>query len=249
MFSHVLTTRPREKSEELARMLQPLGVEVLIQPAFEYIQCNLAENQPEDLQALSAAGSRALLIFTSPRAVWYSIDQLPRDALWQASKAAIGPATAHALKKAGSRADVVPAHGFTSEALLQTLEKGGVAFDEVYIVAAPGGRRKLADSLSSVCDRVRYLQAYESLPAEIDPEVMAQMGEADRLLTVWTSANAMRSLSQRLPPSTWFRVCQSDWLVISERLLRLARAYGPSRVHLSGGPGNPDLQAAIRELF
>jgi hypothetical protein len=38
-------------------------------------------------------------------------------------------------------------------------------------------------------------------------------------------------------------------VVISERLQRLARAYGPSQIHLAGGPGNGAILAAIRALF
>ena len=59
----------------------------------------------------------------------------------------------------------------------------------------------------------------------------------------------MKALSQRLPPASWFRICQGEWLVISDRLQRLARAYGPANVHLAGGPGNPAILAAIRSLL
>jgi len=59
----------------------------------------------------------------------------------------------------------------------------------------------------------------------------------------------MNALSQRLPPAAWFRICRGEWLVISERLRRLARAYGPSEIHLAGGPGNVALLASIRGLL
>jgi hypothetical protein len=72
---------------------------------------------------------------------------------------------------------------------------------------------------------------------------------ATGVLSVWTSGNAMKSLSQRLAPATWFRLCQGEWLVISDRLKRLARAYGPSEIHLSPGPTNGDIFTAIRGLI
>jgi hypothetical protein len=59
----------------------------------------------------------------------------------------------------------------------------------------------------------------------------------------------MKFLSQRLPPAVWFRLCQGEWLVISNRLKRLARAFGPNEIHLSPGPGNSDLFTAIRGLI
>lgn len=249
MITHVLSTRPRSKSLELAALIEPFGLETVVQPAFEYVQRSLFEHHAEDLAALSAAGSDALLIFTSPRAVWYGLQQLPADALWQARKAAVGPATAHALKKAGQRVDIVPPRGFSSEALLQALAGDEDTFRQVFIVAAPGGRRKMADSLQQSGKDVRMLLAYKGEPADIDREALAKLADAGRMLTVWTSGNAMKSLSQRLPPATWFQICRSEWLVISERLLRLARAYGPAEVHVAGGPGNADIASHIRSLM
>jgi len=63
---------------------------------------------------------------------------------------------------------------------------------------------------------------------------------------VWTSGNAIKALSQRLQPATWFQICGGEWLVISSRLKRLARAYGPTQIHLSPGPTNSELFRAIR---
>ena len=89
---------------------------------------------------------------------------------------------------------------------------------------------------------------YKPEPAELDRQALKTLVDASGVLSVWTSANAMKALSQRLPPATWFQLCQGDWLVISERLKRLARAYGPERIHLAQGPGNGDLLSAIRGL-
>ena len=77
---------------------------------------------------------------------------------------------------------------------------------------------------------------------------MNRLGDAKSVLAVWTSANAMKSLSQRLPPAAWFKVCQGEWVVISGRLQRLARAYGPGRIHLAAGPDNASIVSAVRAL-
>jgi uroporphyrinogen-III synthase len=92
------------------------------------------------------------------------------------------------------------------------------------------------------------LMVYRAEPAPLDPEVSARLQSADRLLSAWTSGNTMKALARRLPPAAWYAVCRGDWLVISERLARLARAYGPGRVHQATGPGNADLLRAIRDL-
>ena len=89
---------------------------------------------------------------------------------------------------------------------------------------------------------------YKPEPAVLDKQALKALGDASGVLCTWTSANAMKALSQRLPPATWFQLCQGDWLVISKRLKRLARAYGPERIHLASGPRNADLLSAIRRL-
>ncbi len=118
-----------------------------------------------------------------------------------------------------------------------------------FIVAAPGGREALLDGLTARGWQARLLAAYRSITVEIDRAALEQLGEASSLLSVWTSGNAMAALAQRLPPASWFHICRGEWLVISERLRRLARAYGPAEIHLAGGPGNGAIVSAIRSLL
>ena len=164
---------------------------------------------------------------------------------------AVGPATAQALNDAGYRVGIRAAKGYTSEALLETLSAGpGLAQDlpQAFILAAPGGRKKLLKGLKELGWNSRLLHVYRSEPATLDRDQLKRLGDADKVLTVWTSANAMKSLSQRLPPAAWFRVCQGEWVVISKRLQRLARAYGPGRIHLAAGPDNASIVSAVRAL-
>ena len=251
-YSHVFITRPRRESEELAARLAPLGLSCIIQPAFRYEAVDARTQQPEDFDAMTRADRNLLLIFTSPRAVEHGLVQIDAGVLARASLGAIGPATARALKAAGLPVGVRAEQGYTSEALLETLARdaraGPAARRSVFILAAPGGRRRLFDGIASLGWECRMLMVYRSQPDELDKTALAALGDASAVLSVWTSANAMKALSQRLPPAAWFRLCQGDWLVISERLRRLARAYGPPKIHLAAGPGNSELLAAIRNL-
>jgi uroporphyrinogen-III synthase len=252
-FSHVFITRPQRESEELAAMLAPLGLHAVIQPAFDYVALDAREQDPETCGELEYADTSDLVVFTSPRAVVHGLAQLPRDALLRTRIAAIGPATASALSAAGFRVDVSSPDGYTSEALLKTLSVGSSLATEqqrrAFLLAAPGGRQALAEGLAAQGWKVNTLMVYRAEPAALDAASLAQLQEAAGTLAVWTSGNAMNALSQRLPPATWFRICQGEWLVISERLRRLARAYGPSEIHLAGGPGNVAILAAIRGLM
>lgn len=238
-------------------MLAPLGLQTVVQPAFNYFPEDIRSTQKQVLTEMSVAGKETLVVFTSPRSVAHGLPQLPDAIRFQSRIAAIGPATALALADAGIRVNITPASGYTSEALLDTLagEAGsaepGLAESGrpmAFIISAPGGRQTLFDSLGEQGWQPRMVMAYKAVPAELDKQELSKLAGASGVLGVWTSANSMKALSQRLPPAIWFQLCQGDWLVISERLKRLARAYGPTRLHLAPGPGNKDLFAAIRGL-
>jgi uroporphyrinogen-III synthase len=251
-FTHVFISRPRKEAEELAEMLVALGLQSVTQPAFNFFSLDARSLQNEIFNEMSLAGPDSLLIFTSPRSVAHGLSQLPDNILFQARVAAIGPATAKALGDSGIRVNVTPQRGYTSEALLEFIADESSMSTAVqpfaFIIAAPGGRQKLLEGLKARNWRARLVMVYQPEPAELDRQTLKTLGDASGVLSVWTSANAMKALSQRLPPATWFQLCQGDWLVISERLKRLARAYGPERIHLAQGPGNGDLLSAIRGL-
>ena len=231
-------------------MLAPLGLQVVVQSAFDFRQRDVASDQPELLADLEGDNTPRLLIFTSPRAVRFGLAQLPHELIKKQKIAAIGPSTANALSAAGVFVNVRPASGFTSEALLDSLEKDSSGFispqKSVVILAAPGGRTKMEDGLAELDWTVQTLMVYSRENSELDKQALESLKGARNILSVWTSGNAIKALSQRLQPATWFQICGGEWLVISGRLKRLARAYGPTQVHLSPGPTNSELFRAIR---
>lgn len=231
-------------------MLAPLGLQVVVQSAFDFRQRDVASDQPELLADLEGDNTPRLLIFTSPRAVKFGLAQLPHELIKKQKIAAIGPSTANALSAAGVFVNVRPASGFTSEALLDSLEKDSSGFISpqklAVILAAPGGRTKMEDGLAKLDWTVQTLMVYSREIAELDKQALESLKGARNILSVWTSGNAIKALSQRLQPATWFQICGGEWLVISGRLKRLARAYGPTQVHLSPGPTNSELFRAIR---
>ncbi len=234
-------------------MLAPLGLQVVVQPAFDFEARDVASEQPGVLMDLEGDDASRLLIFTSPRAVRFGLGQLPHELIKKQKIAAIGPSTANALGAAGIFVNVRPASGFTSEALLDSLEKNSSGFispqKSAVILAAPGGRRKMEEGLVGLDWTVQTLMVYSRKNAQLDQQALESLKEAGKILSVWTSGNAMKALSQRLQPATWFLICGGDWLVISGRLKRLARAYGPTQIHLSPGPTNSDLFSAIRTVL
>jgi len=233
-------------------MLTAIGLKTVVQPAFNFFPVDARAVQQDVFDEMSLAGPDTLVVFTSPRSVAHGLSQLPDIIRFKARVAAIGPATAKALSGAGIRVNVIPRGGYTSEALLETLAAEGSAATSghpfAFIIAAAGGRQKLFEGLGDQGWRPRLVKVYRPEPSAMDKQALSALREASGVLSVWTSANAMKAMSQRLPPAIWFQLCQGDWLVISERLKRLARAFGPERIHLAQGPGNSKLLSAIKNL-
>ena len=234
-------------------MLAPLGLQVVVQSAFDFRERDVVSEQPGVLVDLERDNAPRLLIFTSPRSVKFGLAQLPHELIKKQKIAAIGPSTANALGTAGVFVNVRPASGFTSEALLDSLEKDSTGFispqTSAVIMAAPGGRRKIAEGLAGLDWAVETLMVYSRENAELDKQALESLKGAGSILSVWTSGNAMKALALRLQPATWFQICGGEWLVISGRLKRLARAYGPTKIHLSPGPSNSDLFRAVRAVM
>lgn len=252
-FSHILITRPQQEARELADLLASSEAKVIILPAYDFHASKLFPDQIGQLQHAAAGSVPPLLVFTSPRSVEYGLDQVPPDVLLRARVAAIGPSTASLLETAGVNVMLQPREGYTSEDLLNSLAKesttsGGQA-RPAFILTAPGGRTALHEGLQAQGYEPHMLMVYGRRSAELSSSAVAAIEHAENLLAVWTSANTMNALSQRLPAPCWSHLCRADWLVISERLQRVARGFSPSHIHLATGPSNSDIIAAIRTLM
>jgi uroporphyrinogen-III synthase len=120
----VLVTRPKEEGGDLARMLQERGARVFLAPAIELVPV-----PAEDLDGAArelAAGEYVWAIFTSQAGVEAVLPRLGpmagTDRL-AARVAAIGEATAGALRRFGVEPDLVPTT-FTTAALGRAFPKG-----------------------------------------------------------------------------------------------------------------------------
>ena len=164
----VVVTRARAQAGELSRELESLGAEVLEFPTIKI-------QPPGDFGPLDAAihdlDSFGWIIFTSANGVAAFVERLgyhgldlravPRDA----KLAAIGPATADAVRAAGLRVDVVPEE-YRAEALLQALLDGSPAGGKVLIPRAKVAREVLPEKLREAGMEVVVPPAYETVPSE-----------------------------------------------------------------------------------
>lgn len=243
----LLITRPQPEADELADQLSDLGLNTVIQPAHEFAAVPLSEAVLGAFQTALSAGPAPLVIFTSTRAVYFALQQIPVDQLAACQVAAIGPATARALEQAGLDSVIQPDQGYTSEDLLRKIDETSVQALTGWIVAAEGGRDALLSGLHQRGITAAKLLVYERQAATVTAETARQLEQSTRILSVWTSADAMQKLARGLSARAWQQVCAGHWLVVSQRLADIAPDTVAS-VQVSMGPGNADLAHSIRQL-
>jgi uroporphyrinogen-III synthase len=243
-YSHLLISRPVPEASELATLANAAGLVAIQIPAFSF--------EPEfpglDFNAAWVPDVRRLAIFSSTRAVEFGLRQLPAGFFETVEIAAIGPATADALESAGHAVSIVPGQGYNSESLLEhpalATEPG-----HALIFAAPGGRQALFTGLQNLGWSVVFAHVYRAAPLDPDPEAISDIMASKAILSVWTSANALRHLSAKIDKKAWKMISRGDFLVTSPRLGKIAAGYTDSQVIVTDGPGNEAIARSILQLI
>ena len=172
----VLVTRTRQQASELSSMLAEAGAEsielptIVIKPCYDEAELSVAADAVE-------SGTYNWLVFTSTNAVdifFEFLETKGRDARSvRASVAAIGPATAHALRRRGIAVDVTPER-YTADGLLDALDKD-MSGQRILVPCAAGARAVLADELRARNANVDELTLYVAeLPTESESPEMAE---------------------------------------------------------------------------
>jgi uroporphyrinogen III methyltransferase/synthase len=201
----VLVTRPREQAGDLVRQLERQGARVLVQPMVEV-------RDPPDWgpvdDALTHLERYQWLIFTSANgieAVLRRLGQLGRDpqVLRALHLAAIGPATAEALRRHGLQPDLVP-EVYDSEHLADALRKRA-AGQRLLLAHADRGRDVLRERLTDAA-KLDAVVVYSQVDAEVSGDVLEQVGQGKVDFITLTSANIARSLARGLDEAARERI-------------------------------------------
>ncbi len=189
-----VVTRTREQASALVDLLTEAGARCLTVPTLEI-------GPPDDLGPLHAAlgrlGSYDWLIFTSPNGVSAFMVQLFAQgldvrALSRARLAAIGPATAQALRAQGLVADCVPRR-FVAEDLAAALLPLMAPGSRVLLARAQEAREVLPEILSAAGMAVEVAPAYQARrPAGIPPEAREALAQGRVDILTFTSSNTVK---------------------------------------------------------
>lgn len=239
----VLVTRAEHQAKSLCEMIAGLGGIPIRLPAVEI-------NGPVDPgrvnQLLAALPDCDIAIFISPNAVQWGLKLLqtgglPKNLLL----AAVGKCTAKMLSDSGHPVDIVPVDRFDSEALLATPAMNRVAGKRVLIFRGDGGRALLGDTLKQRGALVEYAEVYRrECPREGSAGLPQGWQEGVDVVTV-TSNDLLENLLAMLgrSGSSWLQ--ETPLIVVSERMVKHARALGCGEVILARGADEHSLANAL----
>lgn len=194
----VAVTRDARQASGLSDSLSRLGACVLPCPTIEIVD---APDPTRLDDALSHLDSYDWVVFTSANGVERTIDRLlasGRDvrSFGAARLAAIGPATADALRARGLRVDVVPGE-YVAESLFAALQASGpLAGARVLLARAAIARDVLPDALRALGAIVDVVEVYRTVLPESAPARVRQILEnPERLLVTFTSSSTVRNFA------------------------------------------------------
>lgn len=201
----VLVTRPRGQAGAMRRRLDGQGAGVALLPAVEIREP--ADWGPVD-RAIDSLSGYQWVVFTSGNGVRAFLGRLRhagRDlrALGGIRLAAIGPATADALREYHLEPDVVPAR-YRSEDFAEAL-RDRVRGQRVLLARADRGRELLRDELSAVA-KVEQVAVYSQVDAEPDASTLRDLREGRVDFVTLTSSNIARAIARLLDDETRARV-------------------------------------------
>lgn len=219
----VLVTRARSQASRLSGALHRMGAGVVEIPT-------IALAPPEDDAPLLRAARRVeahdWCLFTSANGVaafFGALARVKRDAraLSGVRLAAIGPATAQALRGFGLEPEVT-APSFTAEGLLAALKEYDLAGRRVLLPRAAQARQVLPETLRSWGARVDEVAAYRTIaPPEAGEKLAQALAEGLDAIT-FTASSTVTNLMALLPEAV-----RQELIHRSARGELIAAAIGP----------------------
>lgn len=244
----ILVTRPAGQNEPLAALIDAAGGTAIAFPA-------IAIADPADPAPLAAIAGRldgyGLAAFVSPNAVERALRAIRAEREWPAAvpAAAVGPASAQALRRAGVTRVLSPTERFDSEALLALPELQAVAGRRVVIFRGDGGRELLGETLRARGAAVEYVECYRRALPDADPApLLAQLerGEIDAVTV--SSSEGLRNLFALLGAGGRERLRRAPLFAPHARIAAAARSLGCERV-VETAPADEGIAGALAAFW
>lgn len=247
---NVLITRPKDKAQELAHLLNKHGISNTSQPLFSYQPLAKLD------EIATALKSADIAIFVSVAAVNFAHETFPLTDSLPKKVFAIGQATKQALANLGIDNIFTPATGKEhSEGLLNLPELSNIVNKNVLIFRGNGGREHLGNTLTERSAQVSYIESYQRVWHSLEKTCAERWRTQQINCIVITSNDILLTMYKHLKQATqtadaideyWQFQCL--WVVVSERLEKNAKALGLTHVINARGASSKTLCDTLQAL-
>lgn len=189
----VVVTRPAHQADDLVDLLRAVGAEPVLAPAIAVV--DPADGGTALTEAAARLGTYDWVVLTSANGARRLLTACrdPR-AFGAARVAAIGPATAEALRDGGVDADLVPDR-YVAEELLAALPDRPEGGGRILLARAAVARDVLPEGLRARGWDVDVAEAYRTVAAPLDDATRAAVAAAD-VVTFTSSSTVTHHLEQ-----------------------------------------------------
>jgi uroporphyrinogen-III synthase len=235
---YVISLRPRGLHAPLRRVARAAGFGFIPLSPWRIELREDAATRERLREALAAD----VIVFSSPVAVQAAARLAALAGLRRV--VAVGEGTALALLDAGVERVAHPAR-MDSEGLLALPELGDIRGRRLGYVTAPGGRGRIAPTLTAQGARVLRADVYARLPCAPLPRARRALCARGPLALALSSGDALRLLLEQLDAEECAGLRTARVVAASARLETLARALGFVDVVRAEGPRPAQLVAAL----
>lgn len=212
----IVIARAEGRGESLRERIVAAGGDALLFPVISI------RALPEPVLPETAPG---WLIFTSVPAVEHGLSLCRRRMAPSTRVAAIGNATANALRAAGITVDVLPTRQ-ESEGLLELDDFHDIDNTDCWIVRGQAGRELLAGALAARGARVTVIDVYErALPATPVEPLLAWWRDARVSALIVSSRSSLVNLHAILDAEGRRFLRETQLVMPTERMLKLAHEF------------------------
>ena len=241
----VIVTRPLAQAQNI---LESLEVRLATTVHFPVISISAANNLATTKKHFRDLARYQIIIFISANAVHYAMSTAQAlDIKFDNAKlAAVGPATKAALENYDCQVSIVPASGFTSEALLNDPALQDIAQQNILIVRGVGGREHLRRTLESRDAKVEYAEVYQrQIPTTRNPIELNQLSSGDTAILLY-SAESAQNLWSLCTPNEQQWLTTVTFIVGSARISDAVTTLGFAKDSIiAENPSNEAMLAAL----
>ncbi len=242
----VLVTRPAQQAQFFCDRVVDAGGTAVCFPSLEIQALPLSAS---DLEMIHPLEQFDFGLFISRNAVRFGVPLIKAEGFVPATLRfiAVGKSTAAALAEHHLPVAVVPATGFSSEALLAEPDLQDLSGKKILIFKGQGGRTLLKETLTARGAKVSSVDLYRRIRPVFDADVAIRyLGLPSRKIIALTSGDAARNLLAMIGRLGDQSLKDHQLIVGSQRIARLVQQMGfVKKPIVAPDPGDESMLATL----